>query len=184
MAMSPQPAPRSGGVPLPPPKRLDRTSSIVLCGSLGLSAILLAIVIAIWASGQSKAKSSADIGTEVRDGSFGVTVTGTSSARQIGAGFSVQRPTGRFFEVHVTIRNASAQPAVFDAAGLTLLVGDEPYLPRFDADPALPSPIQTIGPGGKVPLTVIYDVPVAAKPTSLQIPGPTHSDKVTVQLRP
>jgi hypothetical protein len=211
MPPSPPQYPPYGGAPLPPPAQPKKKNPLLIgclgCG--GLVVVLLVIggiVTAVTggakntgntatppsssapkAAGSKKpAKHVAGIGDEVRDGKFAFTVTKVKHGiSHVGNQYLGQDAQGQYVEVLVKVSNISNKPQTFFGSNQKLYVGKRQY----DADdaasmylPGSKSLMEPINPGNAVAGTILFDLPVGAKPTKIELYDSAFSGGVTVAL--
>ena len=125
-------------------------------------------------------------GAPVQDGAFRFTVTGvTCGISRIGSAGSGVRPNGQFCEVALTVQDVAAQAQVFDADVQSAFDGSvrygiSPYgqLALFD----LRGDTFTVDPGGVLKAMLAFDIPTAARLTSLELRDARGAPGVSVVL--
>lgn len=129
---------------------------------------------------------SAAIGDSVRDGKFEFTVLSVKTGvKSIGAEFMREKPQGQFVLVKVKVENigdeaqylSASDQYLFDAAGRKHSADDDVWL-VMDDNPLL----EQINPGNEVTGTVVFDIPVKAKPERLELHDSMFSGGVEVAL--
>ncbi|NIL74919.1 DUF4352 domain-containing protein [Rhodococcus sp. B10] len=133
-------------------------------------------------------KSAPGIGEEVRDGKFGFTVTGVESGiATVGDNPYLQKDAmGQFVLVHVTVTNTSdkaqsyfgSNQKLFDAQGREF-ENDTMAAINFESETAIGG---DINPGLSQDVTIVFDIPVDAVPTTLEVHDSMFSGGAEIAL--
>ena len=126
------------------------------------------------------------VGDAVRDGKFEFRVTGTRTAGRLGNDWINTTPDGRFFLVSVTVRNISDEGKTFVSIAQTLY---DSQGHDYTADPRatlylwqLDNLVDRMDPGDTVRGTIVFDLPVGAKPARVELHDSLFSGGVDVRL--
>lgn len=191
-----QPYPGMQPAPAAPPKRKRKWPWILL-------AVVGVLVVISVASGGGDTKdagpngatsgagstAAAGLNTPVRDGKFEFTVTGVEPGlATIGDNPYLQRKAqGQFVIVSMTVQNTGDKPQAFtpsaqklkDSQGRTFESDTNAQIALGDSDIPL---YDSINPGNTVSVKVVYDMPVDAVPSSIELHDSMFSGGATVNL--
>ena len=128
----------------------------------------------------------AGIGAKVKDGKFTFKVTKAGPGpKQIGDTYFNHKPQGRFYLVHLVVKNHGDKPQYFMGDAQKLKAGKKEYSADSEASVYLKnskSLFEEINPGNVVKGVIVYDIPQGAKPTTIELHDSILSGGVTVSL--
>ncbi|UNX53887.1 DUF4352 domain-containing protein [Georgenia sp. TF02-10] len=139
------------------------------------------------AAPESAAPEAPGLATPVRDGKFEFTVTAVQpGVGQIGDEMLGEQAQGQFVLVDLTVTNIGEEPQTFFADNQTLVdeqgrehAADSMASIYLEGDDTF---VNEINPGNTVTGTIVFDIPVDAVPTSLELHDSAFSGGVTVSL--
>ena len=129
----------------------------------------------------------AGVGSEVRDGDFAFVVTDVrTGVRTVGEGILAETAQGAYTIVTVTVTNTGDRAQMFDGSSQKLRdAGGREFSSDGSAAIYLPdsqSFLNDINPGNTVTAKVVFDVPVTAQPTVLELHDSPFSGGVAVAV--
>jgi len=128
----------------------------------------------------------AGIGAKVKDGKFTFKVTKAGPGpKQIGDTYFNHAPQGRFYLVHVAVKNHGDAAQFFTGDAQKLLAGGKEYSADGEAAVYLKdskSLLTEINPGNTVKGVIVYDIPKGVKPTVIELHDSPLSGGVKVSL--
>lgn len=132
-------------------------------------------------------KKAPGIGAKVRDGKFEFVVTKVEDGgTQVGDSSFGEKAQGQFTFVRLTITNIGDKPQTMFTDNQTVSDGSgRTFTPNSMAGIHLPGNdvwISEINPGNTVKGTLVYDMPTASKPASIELHDSAFSGGVTVSL--
>ncbi|GAA2724009.1 DUF4352 domain-containing protein [Actinocorallia aurantiaca] len=132
------------------------------------------------------ASKVARIGIPVKDGKFTFKVTQAKNGpAKIGDSFFSHTPQGRFYLVHVTVKNHGNEPQYFLGDAQKLLAGKKEFSTDGEASIYLKdskSLFEEINPGNTVKGVIVYDIPKNVRPTTIELHDSLFSGGVRVSL--